>query len=353
MKDNIKKMHVTLSEAEYEIYIGRNILSEINEFFDVQNSNPDRKVLIITDDNIPTTYIDAVKSKINNYFIFTVKHGEENKNFDNYQQILKTLVENNFTRTDCLIAIGGGMVGDLSGIIASTFMRGIDLYNIPTTLLSQVDSSIGGKTAIDFLHVKNIVGSFFQPKGVLIDVETLKTLPERQIKNGLVESIKMALTFDAEFFKYLNNLNEKDLLAPDDYEKFYEILQEIIYKSLLLKKDIVEKDEKEKNIRKVLNFGHTIGHAIEETMNLKLLHGECVGIGMLYFSSPEVKTAIKEILKKYELPTSCEFDKSKVLELIKHDKKASGDMVSTIHVNAIGTYEIVKMSLSEIAELLV
>jgi 3-dehydroquinate synthase len=341
MNNEIKKMHVTLSEAEYDIYIGRNILSDIDKYFDVQNSNPDRKVLIITDDNIPSEYIDKVKNKINKSFSFVVKNGEENKNFDNYQQILKTLVENNFTRTDCLVAIGGGMVGDLSGIVASTFMRGIDLYNIPTTLLSQVDSSIGGKTAIDFMHVKNIVGSFFQPKGVLIDVETLKSLPERQIKNGLVESIKMAATFDKEFFDYLNT--KPDVLAN---------AEEIIFKSLMLKKAVVEKDEKERNIRKVLNFGHTIGHAIEETMNLKLLHGECVGIGMLYFSSNEVKKSLKEILEKYGLPTSCEFDKNKVLELIKHDKKASGDMVATIQVNTIGTYNIVKMTLPEIANLL-
>lgn len=341
MENDFKKMHVTLSEAEYDIYIGRNILSDIDKYFDVQNSNPDRKVLIITDDNIPNEYIDKVKSKINKSFSFVVKNGEENKNFDNYQQILKTLVENNFTRTDCLVAIGGGMVGDLSGIVASTFMRGIDLYNIPTTLLSQVDSSIGGKTAIDFMHVKNIVGSFFQPKGVLIDVETLKSLPDRQIKNGLVESIKMAATFDKEFFDYLNT-------KPDILEN----AEEIIFKSLMLKKAVVEKDEKEKNIRKVLNFGHTIGHAIEETMNLKLLHGECVGIGMLYFSSDEVKKSLKNILEKYGLPTSCEFDKNKVLELIKHDKKASGDMVATIHVNSIGSYDIIKMTIPEIANLL-
>ena len=341
MKNEIRKMHVTLSEAEYDIYIGRDILSDIDKFFDVQNSNPDRKVLIITDNNIPTTYVDAIKNKIKNCITFTVNHGEENKNFNNYQELLKTLVENNFTRTDCLIAIGGGMVGDLSGIVASTFMRGIDLYNIPTTLLSQVDSSIGGKTAIDFMHVKNIVGSFFQPKGVLIDVETLKSLPDRQVKNGLVESVKMAATFDKNFFEYLNT-------KPNILEN----AEEIIYKSLLLKKDVVEKDEKEKNIRKVLNFGHTIGHAIEETLNLKLLHGECVGIGMLYFSSPEVKNAIKEILEKYGLPTSCDFDKDRVVELIKHDKKASGDTVATIHVNKIGTYDIIKMTLSEIANLL-
>ena len=340
METNIQKIHVTLIESEYDIYIGRKILSDFHKYFNLGNID-ERKFLIITDDNIPKEYIDTISSQIKNYIVFKVPHGEENKNFDNYQEILKTLVKNNFTRTDCLIAIGGGMIGDLSGITASSFMRGIDLYNIPTTLLSQVDSSIGGKTAIDFMHVKNIVGSFFQPKGVLIDVETLKTLPDRQIKNGLVESIKMALTFDKEFFNYLKE-------KPDlDKE-----IEKIIYQSLLLKKDVVEKDEKEKNIRRVLNFGHTIGHAIEETLNLKLLHGECVGIGMQYFSSEKVKEEIKNILLSYNLPTTCEFDKNKVVELIKHDKKASGDTVSTIHVNEIGSYKIVKMTLNEISNLL-
>ena len=338
--NDIKKIHVSLSEAQYDIYIGRNILKDLCEYCDIQNTNKDRKVLIITDDNIPHSYIDTVKNNLSNCFIFTVNHGEENKNFENYQLILKTLVENGFNRTDCIIAIGGGMVGDLSGIVASTFMRGIDIYNIPTTLLSQVDSSIGGKTAIDFMNVKNIVGSFFQPKAVLIDVETLKTLPDRQLKNGLVESIKMAATFDEEFFNYLNT-------KPDILENAIEI----VYKSLLLKKDVVEKDEKEKNIRKVLNFGHTIGHAIEETMNLQLLHGECVGIGMLFFSSDEVKNKIKNILDIYGLPTTCDFNKDKVLELVKYDKKAIGDTVSTIHVNKIGSYDIVKMTLSEISNL--
>ena len=236
-----------------------------------------------------------------------------------------------------MAAIGGGMIADMSAFAASTYMRGIDFYNIPTTLLSQVDSSIGGKTAIDFMNVKNIIGTFTQPRGVLIDIDTLKTLPKREFNSGLVEAIKIATTFDKDFFNYIKTC--------DDIK---ENIEKIITRSLELKKMVVENDEKEKGLRKVLNFGHTIGHAIEEEENYKLLHGECVGIGMLYFSDGNVKKEIEDILKKYNLPLTCNFNKEKVIELIKHDKKSSGDTISTIHVNKIGTYEIIDMGINEI-----
>lgn len=319
----------------YDINIGHNLLCNADKYF-----NLNRKVLIVTDDNIPNEYIDTVKKKCKTYTILTLPHGEENKNFDNYQKIIKTLIDNSFTRSDAVVAIGGGMVGDMSAFAASTYMRGIDFYNIPTTLLSQVDSSIGGKTAIDFMNVKNIVGTFTQPKGVLIDVDTLRTLPKREFNSGLVEAIKIAATFDKDFFDFIKSCD--DILGN---------IEKIISRSLELKKMVVENDEKEKGLRKVLNFGHTIGHAIEEEENYKLLHGECVGIGMLYFSDGNVKKEIEDILKKYNLPLTCNFNKEKVIELIKHDKKSSGDTISTIHVNKIGTYEIIDMSINEIASL--
>lgn len=319
----------------YDINIGHNLLCDADKYF-----NLNRKVLIVTDDNIPNEYIDTVKEKCKTYTILTIPHGEENKNFDNYQKIIKALIDNSFTRSDAVVAIGGGMVGDMSAFAASTYMRGIDFYNIPTTLLSQVDSSIGGKTAIDFMNVKNIVGTFTQPKGVLIDVDTLRTLPERELNSGLVEAIKIATTFDKDFFDFIKSCD--DILGN---------IEKIISRSLELKKMVVENDEKEKGLRKVLNFGHTIGHAIEEEENYKLLHGECVGIGMLYFSDGDVKKEIEDVLKKYNLPTTCNFNKEKVIELIKHDKKSSGDTVSTIYVNKIGTYRIINMKISDIANL--
>lgn len=332
----MKKININLKENSYGIVIGKNLLNDVDKYF-----NLNRKILIVTDDNIPTKYIEQVKNKSKEAYIVTIDHGEKNKNFDNYQKILKALIENAFKRSDAVVAIGGGMIGDMSAFVASTYMRGIDFYNIPTTLLSQVDSSIGGKTAIDYMGIKNIVGTFTQPKGVLIDTDTLNTLPKRELNSGIVESIKMAATFDKEFFSYLKNCD--DILSD---------IEQIIYSSLLLKKDVVEKDEKEKGLRKVLNFGHTIGHAIEETLNLSLLHGECVGIGMLYLSSKNVKNEITSFLSKHNLPTNCDFNKNKVIELIKHDKKSNSDTILVIKVNEIGTYEISDMSIDEIYSLL-
>jgi 3-dehydroquinate synthase len=179
-----------------------------------------------------------------------IPQGEKNKNFETYKFLLEVLSENEFTRNDCIVAVGGGVVGDISGFTASTYMRGIDFYNIPTTLLSQVDSSIGGKTAIDFYGYKNTVGAFYQPKAVVIDPDVLKTLPKRQLNNGLCESIKMAATSDKELFNLIKNGGA------------YDNIETVIEKSLKIKKAVVENDEKEVGLRRVLNFGHTVGHAV-------------------------------------------------------------------------------------------
>lgn len=336
MKENVIKVNTSVSS--YDIHIGSDLICDANTIINIA---PDRKYLIITDENIPTSIIDKVRKNIDNSFLYVLKPSENSKNFENYKSIQEFLLKNNFSRADSIIAIGGGMVGDISAFVASTYMRGISFYNIPTTLLSQVDSSIGGKTAINLSNVKNIVGTFYEPKGVIIDTTTLRTLEKRELYSGLVESIKMAATLDIDFFEFLKNCDD---IMPN--------ISTIITKSIMLKKMIVEKDEKENNIRKVLNFGHTIGHAIEEQSDYKLLHGECVGIGMLYFSSDDVKNEISSLLKKYNLPTSYNIDKNKVTNLISHDKKSTGDTVSIIYVDKIGTYEIRKMSLDEISKLL-
>ena len=335
MKKHIIK--INLGANSYKIIIGSNILSNVKRYFDTN-----RKFLIITDDNVPKAYIKKVRLALPRSYVFTLKHGENNKNNANYQKIMNNLIKHNFDRSDAIVAVGGGMVGDLAGFVASTYMRGIAFYNIPTTLLSQVDSSIGGKTAINMSKVKNIVGAFYQPKAVIIDTDTLKTLTEREFYSGLVEAIKMSATFDKRLFNYIKNC--KDVYRHIDY---------IIYRSLLIKKKVVEKDEKEKGLRKVLNFGHTIGHAIEETKNYRLLHGECVGIGMLYFSSPKARENIEQILRRYNLPTTCTYDKKKVLSLIKHDKKSKDNKVSTIHVDKIGRYKVRTLSIEDIGKLLV
>lgn len=321
------------SVSEYDIVIKRGALNDLKEYL-----NLDRKVLIVTDSGVPKNYAEAVVKQSSDAYIYTFLQGEESKNFDTYKAILEQLVKNGFTRSDCVVAVGGGVVGDMAGFAAASFMRGIDFYNIPTTVLSQVDSSVGGKVAIDFCGVKNIVGAFYPPKAVIIDADTLKTLPSRQVSNGLAEALKMAATFDEKLFNHF--LNEELNL---DY---------IIEQSLRLKKAVVEEDEKEKGIRKVLNFGHTIGHAVESVNLGNLYHGECVGLGMLYCCGEEVKEKLTAALKKLNLPTKYEINADEIIEFMSHDKKKSGDNISVVFVNKIGSYDIKKMTLSELKEVI-
>ena len=327
---------VNTKEKKYNVVIEKSALKSLREHF-----NFNRKILIVTDDNIPISYIKKVEAVSKQAFICCIKNGEESKNIRTYEDVMRFLVENEFTRKDAIVAIGGGVIGDLSAFVASTFMRGIDFLNIPTTVLSQVDSSIGGKTAIDFMGIKNIVGTFYQPNAVIIDTDTLETLPDRQFFNGLVEAIKISATCDRRLFDLIKN--SKDI--KKDIEK-------IIIRSVKLKKQVVEKDTKEAGLRKILNFGHTIGHAIEESCDGKYLHGESVAIGMTYFSSAKAKKEIVEVLKKYNLPTECSIDKKKIMNLIQHDKKAAASTVDIIYVKEIGNCEIKKYTLDKILKLL-
>ena len=326
------KIDVKTSTNNYDVIIERDILNKVNKYVDLSN-----KVLIVSDSGVPSIYIDTLKKQCLDPYVFIFKAGEESKNIHTYQEILSFMIKNNFTRSDMIIALGGGVVGDLSGFVASTFNRGIKFVNIPTTLLSQVDSSIGGKTAIDFQGIKNVVGSFYPPSLVLIDPNTLTTLDKRQFNAGLVEAIKMAVTCNKNLFEQISNC--KDINA---------IIDEVIYQALLIKKEVVENDEKEKGLRKILNFGHTIGHAIEASSSY--LHGECVGLGMLYFVSENVKQALIPLLKKYDLPTSIEINKEKLLSFIIHDKKASGNSIDIILVDEIGSYQIKKVNVNDLSD---
>ena len=326
------KLTINCKTYSYDVIIQRNILNNVSEYLSLQ-----RKVLILTDDGVPSEYVLKISSQCLNPIIVTVKQGEQSKNIDNYQLVMKTLIEHGFTRTDCLVSIGGGVVGDLGGFISSTYMRGIDFYNIPTTLLSQVDSSIGGKTAIDYNGIKNIIGSFYTPKCVLIDPNTLKTLDKRQLHAGLVEAIKMACTCSSSLFEIISK--SKNLENDID---------EIIFQSLQIKQKIVEEDLEEKGLRRVLNFGHTLGHIIESASNYNLLHGECVGIGMLSFSSDKARKQIKKLLKKYNLPTSYDLTLKDIENYLIHDKKKTGDYIWIVSVENIGSYELKKIKIDEL-----
>ncbi len=324
-------------KGKYDIHIGRSIIYRIKEYIDIEN----RKILIISDSNIPKEYIEIVRTQIKDSYVFIFEAGEKSKSIETYLSIEKFLLENNFNRHDAIIALGGGVTGDLSGFAASTYMRGIDFYNIPTSLLSMVDSSVGGKTGIDFNGVKNIVGSFFSPKAILIDPNLLSTLPIREFNAGLAEAIKMASTFNPDLFSLIENSND-----------IYKDIDKVIYESIKIKAKVVEIDAKEKGLRSVLNFGHTIGHAFESSSKGSLLHGEAIALGMLYFSSKDVKERLIKVLDKYNLNNPYEYDKNEILSLISHDKKSENDKIKVIKVDEIGTYKIDYLSLSEIGELL-
>lgn len=328
----MKTVKVNLGENSYNIYIGSGIVSKASELFDL-----DRRVLIVTDDGVPKDYAETVKKQCKEGYIVTVEQGEGSKCFENVLNLNRVMLEKSFNRHDCVVAVGGGVVGDLSGFAAACYMRGIDFYNIPTTVLSCVDSSVGGKTAVNLDGVKNIVGAFKQPKGVLIDTQLLLTLSDRHFSNGISEVVKMALTFDSELF---------ELLEKEDVK---ENISEIIYKSVTLKARVVEEDEKESGLRKVLNFGHTVGHGIE-SLGLGFYHGECVALGMLSMCSDEVRVRLLGVLKKLSLPSEASFDKQKAYEAITHDKKSENDGITVVMVNKIGSYKMKKMSLNEIRE---
>ena len=325
---------MNLGDDSYDIVVERGILARANEYL-----NLDRRVLVVTDSGVPAEYARIVAEQCKNGIICTVDEGEESKSIDSFSRLLQAMLDNGFSRKDCVVAVGGGVVGDLSGFAASAYMRGIDFYNIPTTLLSQIDSSIGGKTAVNFGGVKNIVGAFYQPKKVLIDPELLKTLPERQISNGLAEAIKMSLTSDKELF---------DIFESKDIESS---IDEIILRSLNIKKSVVEEDEKESGLRKILNFGHTVGHGIESAAQGELYHGECVALGMIPMCAESIRSRVIEVLKRCGLYRTLEYDWNKISEAAFHDKKADGGRVTVVTVPDIGCFEMKEMSCGDVIEI--
>ncbi len=321
---------VKTQNGGYNIYLERGALSRAHKYF-----NLERKVLIVTDSGVPREYAECIAAQCKESIITMFPEGEASKSFDTYKGLLEALVQSEFTRSDCVVAVGGGVVGDMAGFAAATFMRGIDFYNIPTTVLSQVDSSVGGKTAIDFMGLKNIVGAFHQPSGVIIDPDTLKTLPKRQISNGLAEAVKMSLTHDSELFNMFLN-GEYDIDA-------------VIEHSIKIKRSVVENDEKESGLRRVLNFGHTVGHAIESN-SPALYHGECVALGMLPMCSSDIREKLIKILKSLNLPTKADCKTDKIINTMCFDKKMSGDMISVVRVDKIGSFSIEKIKYTDFAD---
>ena len=303
-----------------------------------------RKIAIITDTNVEPLHageiqkaLGAVSDKV---FVYAIPAGEEHKNLSEIEKVYEFLIQNHFDRHDMLVALGGGVVGDMTGFAAATYLRGIAFVQIPTTLLAQCDSSIGGKTGVDFNAYKNMVGAFYMPRLVYMNVNVLKSLDGRQFASGFAEVMKHGLIKDLDFYLWLlDNMVE---ISDRDTD----ILITMIRKSCEIKKAVVEKDPTEKGDRALLNFGHTIGHAIEKARNFELLHGECVALGCVAaafiswkkeYISMEDYYEVRDMFVPFGLPISVEnIDIEEVIKLMKSDKKADSDKIRFILLKKIG-----------------
>lgn len=311
--------------------------------------NLQRKVCIVTDSHVAALYLDEIASICGDLFSkvisFVFPAGEASKNMDTVQKLYLSLIENHFDRGDLLIALGGGVVGDLTGFVAATYLRGIDFLQIPTTLLAQVDSSIGGKTGVDFQQYKNMVGAFHMPRMVYMNTATLNTLPAEQFSSGMAEIIKHGLIRDEAYYRWISDHRE-GICGLDP-----ELLEEIIYRSCQIKGSVVEEDPKEKGVRAHLNFGHTVGHAVEKLSDFRLSHGYSVALGMkaaaylskkLGYLSGEDISEMLSVFASFGLPVSLplEEDSREILQATKSDKKMAGKQIKFIILTAVGTAQI-------------
>lgn len=294
------------------------------------------KVLVVTDDGVPVEYARKVCEAFGDARIMTLPRGERSKSFEVYISICEKLLSDGFTRGDAIVSVGGGVVCDVAGFAAATYMRGIELYSVPTTLLAQVDASVGGKNAVDVCGIKNAVGTFYQPKKVVIDPELLSTLGERELACGFAEIIKIAVTLDADLFRKLERGVGKNELPL------------VISRAVEAKARIVAADEKDRGERRVLNFGHTLGHGIESCTDH--LHGECVALGMLCMCSETVFGRLSNVLEKYGLPTCADVSESDVSRAVLHDKKSNSDGIVAVFAEEIGKYEFLKITADDISE---
>ena len=347
------KLIIKTKTEKYPIIIGTYIINNLN-FYLNKNSIIFDKCLLIIDNNVPISLISKITKSLKKKKIykFKFKASEKNKNINNVNKILQILLDKNFSRKDCVITIGGGITGDVGGFVSNLYKRGLSFVNIPTTLLSQVDSSIGGKTGVNTKEGKNLIGSFYQPKMVISDIQFLKSLPKREIICGYGEILKHSLILNKKFFSFINSNSEKifNLKSP--------FIEKAIFESCKIKKTVVEKDEKEKGLRKMLNFGHTFAHAFEATLGYskKLNHGEAVILGIvtaLKFSlnskliSQENYNTILKHIRDTKLPSNIKDyfshqDLNKIMEFMSKDKKNFSKKINLILLKKTGSSVINK-----------
>ncbi len=345
----MEEVKVALGERSYSIYIGSSILPTIGER--MQAFPFSKKALIISDTNVAPLYLECVISSLKaggfEPDTFIIPAGEQSKSFASAEQIYTKCIEAGLDRKSPIIALGGGVVGDLAGFIAATYLRGVPFIQIPTSLLAQVDSSVGGKVAVNHTLGKNLIGAFYQPKLVLIDLATLDTLPKRELSTGLAEVIKYGIISDPKLFAFLSENSERVTALEETAMRY------LVKRSCEIKADVVERDEKESLLRMILNFGHTAAHAIEaNTQYKKYNHGEAVAIGMhaaCLISQAQgridvsVTEAVKQQIASYQLPLLAEdCTAEEIIRLLYHDKKMINGKLNWVLVNAIGTVEVTK-----------
>ncbi|MCR5215272.1 MAG: 3-dehydroquinate synthase [Eubacterium sp.] len=371
MSENLKALPVYENGKQIYNIVYSNDFEGLKDFYKTYNPDGSKKICIVSDSRVASCYMDAILDITQGFFSKTISfvfpEGEQSKNLDTVKDVYIKLIEEHFDRHDLLMALGGGVTGDMCGYTAATYLRGIDFIQVPTSLLADVDSSIGGKTGVDFDAYKNMVGAFHMPKLVYINLSTLNTLSQRQFYSGMGEVVKSALIKNADLFESLckmgniNELSNKQSNSSDNsdhsgtYGYSHEDLYEIISCCNIIKKNVVEEDPHEtKGERALLNFGHTLGHAIEKYMNFNLLHGECVSIGCIMasiisrnkglISSQDVDKIANYILGQYNLPDLKlnENDIDQIIAITHSDKKAIGNQIKFILLDSIGNAVIRK-----------
>lgn len=341
------------NEPSYDIVYSESFDGIVDELKNMNIQN--RRLCIVTESNVGPLYAQELKAILEPHCKKVIIHqfhaGEQYKNLDTISEIYETLIQNKFDRKDMLLALGGGVTGDMTGFTAATYLRGIDFVQIPTTLLAQVDSSIGGKTGVDFKAYKNMVGAFYMPKLVYMNLSTLNSLPQREYLQGMGEVIKHGIIRDKEYFNWLRDHVDGVL------KKDLSVLKQLLFVSCNIKRIVVENDPKEQNERALLNFGHTIGHAVEKVKNFSLLHGECISIGINAASYLSMKkgilsekeyTDILKLLKMYQLPvTTSDILVNDVVEATFNDKKMDAGIIKFILTDKIGNAFISRDILKE------
>ena len=364
---NIDKLHIDLEEKSYNIIVGEDYLKQFSYY--IKEIYTGDKLFVITDSNVDKLYKNEYEKMFKNfnYTVYVLEAGEKNKHIGVMQGIYSAMVEADVKRKDLVVAFGGGVVGDIAGFAAASFLRGINFIQIPTTIISQVDSSVGGKVGVDLSEGKNLIGAFHQPRLVLIDNQFLKTLTDRYFYDGFAEIVKYGCIYDKSFFEKLEKIVNE--LAENQNSKNYKkvmrdhlmkYINEIVLRSCEIKKEVVEKDEKEENLRMILNFGHTIGHAIEQYTNYDVYsHGEAISLGMIDIIHIGVQKNItqegqvgrvKNLLEKLNLPTEIKYPIEKIKEIMRRDKKSVSGGINFVFLKEIGKVEIIKMSEDEFFE---